>query len=144
MKLIVTQIKLTENPSVINNKPDLLTMYNSLKKIASEVGREGLLPQNLPDDLLNRLLDIFIKITKINAHHPDFFDDTDIVRELSDEIKSISLLVKLFTANKSPDNDEFDKAFRSLRYYYWVEKYRRDNHLTIKLPSVETILDHPT
>jgi len=119
-------------------------MYHSLKKIVSESGREGLLPQNLSDDLLTELLDIFIKITKINAHHPDFFDDQDIVRELSNEIKSISLLVKLFTANESPGNEEFDKAFRSLRYYYWVEKYRRDNHLTLKLPGVESILDHPS
>ena len=119
-------------------------MYNSLKQIAGDDGREGLLPQNLSDDLLNNLLDIFIKITKINAHHPDFFDDEDIVKELSDEIKSISLLVKLFTANKAPDNEVFDKAFRSLRYYYWVEKYRRDNQINIKLPSVDSILDHPT
>ncbi len=119
-------------------------MYNSLKKIAREKGREGLLPQNLPDNILVRLLDIFIKITKINAHHPDFFDDPDIVKELSDEIKSISLLVKMFTANNSPSNEIFDKAFRSLRYYYWVEKYRRDNNVKIGLPTVRTILDHPT
>jgi len=119
-------------------------MYNSLKKIARDQGREGLLPHNLSDELLSRLLDYFIKITKINAHHPDFFDDDDIVKELTDEIKSISLLVKMFTANKSPDNEEFDKAFRSLRYYYWVEKYRRDNNVKIRLPTVETILDHPT
>ena len=118
-------------------------MYDSLKKIAGEDGREGLLPQNLPYELLAGLLDVFIKITKINAHHPDFFDDEDIVKELSDEIMSISLLVKLFTENKSPDNEEFEKAFRSLRYYYWVEKYRRDNNLSLKLPSVESILDHP-
>ena len=118
-------------------------MYNSLKKVAKEEGREGLLPQNLPDELLVKLLDYFIKITKINAHHPDFFDDADIVAELTDEIKSISLLVKMFTTNKAPDNEEFDKAFRSLRYYYWVEKYRRDNNLTMRLPTVETILDHP-
>jgi hypothetical protein len=119
-------------------------MYNSLKKIAKDNGREGLLPQNLSDEILTRLLDIFIKITKINAHHPDFFDDTDIVKELSDEIKSISLLVKLFTTQKSPDNEVFDKAFRSLRYYYWVEKYRRDNNVNIRMPSVDSILDHPT
>jgi hypothetical protein len=119
-------------------------MYNSLKKIAKEEGREGLLPQNLPDDILSRLLDIFIKITKINAHHPDFFDDPDIVKELSDEIKTISLLVKMFTANNSPSNEIFDKAFRSLRYYYWVEKYRRDNNVNIRLPTIQTILDHPT
>jgi len=119
-------------------------MYNSLKGIAKDKGREGLLPQNLPDNLLNRLLDIFIKITKINAHHPDFFDDPDIVKELSDEIKSISLLVKMFTANNSPSNEVFDKAFRSLRYYYWVEKYRRDNKVTIRLPTIQSILDHPT
>jgi hypothetical protein len=119
-------------------------MYNSLKRIAKDKGREGLLPQNLQDEILGRLLDIFIKITKINAHHPDFFDDPDIVNELSDEIKSISLLVKMFTADKSPNNEVFDKAFRSLRYYYWVEKYRRDNNITIRLPTIETILDHPT
>jgi len=119
-------------------------MYNSLKKIAQEKGREGLLPQYLPADLLNRLLDIFIKITKINAHHPDFFDDPDIVKELSDEIKSISLLVKMFTCDNSPSNEIFDKAFRSLRYYYWVEKYRRDNNVNIKVPTVQSILDHPT
>jgi hypothetical protein len=119
-------------------------MYNSLKKIAKERGREGLLPQNLSDDILIKLLDIFIKITKINAHHPDFFDDPDIVQALSDEIKSISLLVKMFTASNSPSNEVFDKAFRSLRYYYWVEKYRRDNNLQIGLPNVRTILDHPT
>jgi len=119
-------------------------MYNSLKKIAQEKGREGLLPQHLPADLLNRLLDIFIKITKINAHHPDFFDDPDIVKELSDEIKSISLLVKMFTCDNSPSNEIFDKAFRSLRYYYWVEKYRRDNNVNIKVPTVQSILDHPT
>jgi hypothetical protein len=119
-------------------------MYNSLKTIAQEKGREGLLPQNLPADLLNRLLDIFIKITKINAHHPDFFDDPDIVKELSDEIKSISLLVKMFTCDNSPSNEIFDKAFRSLRYYYWVEKYRRDNNVNIKVPTVQSILDHPT
>ncbi len=119
-------------------------MYNSLKKIAKDKGREGLLPQNLHDDVLNRLLNIFIKITKINAHHPDFFDDPDIVKELSDEIKSISLLVKMFTANNTPSNEVFDKAFRSLRYYYWVEKYRRDNNVTIRLPTVQSILDHPT
>lgn len=119
-------------------------MYDSLKSIAKENGREGLLPQNLSDDVLAPLLDIFIKITKINAHHPDFFDDEDIVKELSDEIKSISLLVKMFTEDKSPNNEIFDKAFRSLRYYYWVEKYRRDNNINIRLPSVETILDHPT
>jgi hypothetical protein len=119
-------------------------MYNSLKKIARENGREGLLPQNLSDELLGRLLDIFIKITRINAHHPDFFDDPDIVNELRDEIKSIGLLVKMFTANNSPSNEIFDKAFRSLRYYYWVEKYRRDNDIQIRLPTIESILDHPT
>jgi hypothetical protein len=119
-------------------------MYNTLKKIAREKGREGLLPQNLNDQVLVQLLDIFIKITKINAHHPDFFDDQDIVKELSVEIKSIGLLVKMFTANNTPNNDEFDKAFRSLRYYYWVEKYRRDNNINIRLPTIETILDHPT
>lgn len=119
-------------------------MYNSLKKIAKNSGREGLLPHNLPDDILSRLLNVFINITKINAHHPDFFDDPDIVKELSDEIKSISLLVKMFTANNSPSNEIFDKAFRSLRYYYWVEKYRRDNNVNIRLPTIQTILDHPT
>jgi hypothetical protein len=119
-------------------------MYKSLKIIAQEKGREGLLPQNLADDILNRLLEIFIKITKINAHHPDFFDDPDIVKELIDEIKSISLLVKMFTANNAPSNEIFDKAFRSLRYYYWVEKYRRDNDVKIGLPTVQSILDHPT
>jgi hypothetical protein len=119
-------------------------MYNTLKKITREKGREGLLPQNLADSILSKLLDIFIKITKINAHHPDFFDDPDIVKELSVEIQSISLLVKMFTENNSPTNEEFDKTFRSLRYYYWVEKYRRDNNITIRLPTIHTILDHPT
>jgi hypothetical protein len=121
-----------------------LIMYNLLKKIAKDNGREGLLPQNLSDEILTRLLEIFIKITKINAHYPDFFDDPDIVKELSDEIKSISLLVKMFTMQKYPDNEVFDKAFRSLRYYYWVEKYRRDNNINIRLPTIETILDHPS
>ena len=119
-------------------------MYNLLKKIANEQGREGLLPQNLPDELLGNLLDIFIKITKINAHHPDFFDDDDIVTELSDEIQSIALLVKMFTMDNSPSIEIFDKAFRSLRYYYWVEKYRRIHSIRIALPTIESILDHPT
>ncbi len=118
-------------------------MYNTLKKILKEQSREGLLPHHLPDKTLNRLLDIFIQITKINAHHPDFFDDEDIVRELNDEIKSIGLLVKVFTANNEPDNELFDSAFRSLRYYYWVEKYRRENNVSIRLPTIESILDHP-
>jgi hypothetical protein len=118
-------------------------MFQTLKKIAGEKGREGLLPQNLNNEVLNDLLNIFIKITKINAHYPDFFDDPDIVKELDDEIKSIGLLVKLFSANNSPDNELFDRAFRSLRYYYWVEKYRRENNISIRLPQVNTILDHP-
>jgi hypothetical protein len=119
-------------------------MYDALKNIAKEKGREGLLPQNMDNDTLVPILDIFIKISRINAHHPDFFDDADIVRELSDEIKSIALLVKMFTQNKSPDNEIFDKAFRSLRYYYWVEKYRREHNISIAVPTVETILNHPT
>ncbi len=118
-------------------------MYEDLKIIARDKGREGLLPQNLGEDILSPLLDIFIKISKINAHHPDFFEDKDIVNELSDEIKSIALLVKMFTQNKSPDNELFEKAFRSLRYYYWVEKYRREHSINLALPTVETILNHP-
>lgn len=118
-------------------------MYSTLKKTLKEQGREGLLPQHLPDKTLNRLLHIFIQITRINANHPDFFDDEDIVRVLHDEIKSVGLLVKVFTANNEPDTELFDRAFRSLRYYYWVEKYRRDNNVSIGLPTIESILDHP-
>jgi hypothetical protein len=118
-------------------------MYNALNEIARKNGREGLLPHNLPDGILNQLLNSFIKITRIIAHYPDFFDDDDIVHELRDEIQSIALLIKLFTLNESPSKEVFDKTFRSLRYYYWVEKYGRAHNMHIVLPNVDTILNHP-
>lgn len=122
---------------------------NELRKIFKVKGADGLLPQNLPDELINDFAKRLLEFTVFNFKYGKKMDENLISFPNKDIIQSIIFLTETLTRITTGDNsykitnDEFQHGFKCIRKHYGLENFRRTNETALKKPNytVETILD---
>lgn len=110
-------------------------MLEELKEIYRTKGREGLLPQNLPSDLVEPLSTYFSDYGESTFKHFELLCDPDVIKE-SDQIHCIFYLIETLTGKKLPP-DVFAHYFEKAIYHYLVESVRRKNNIDRQLLTVQ-------